>query len=54
MKVGLLEVLTFAFVTATVTVCMLNGLWPGHYSSCMAPDPYAGLPEELIANCTGW
>eukprot|EP00192_Tetraselmis_astigmatica_P006463 CAMPEP_0117657470 /NCGR_PEP_ID=MMETSP0804-20121206/5349_1 /TAXON_ID=1074897 /ORGANISM="Tetraselmis astigmatica, Strain CCMP880" /LENGTH=440 /DNA_ID=CAMNT_0005463929 /DNA_START=1029 /DNA_END=2351 /DNA_ORIENTATION=- len=35
-----------------MTAGLLNGFWPGSYTSCKTPHPYSGLPQELVANCT--
>lgn len=54
-KMGVTEKLVYTLLTAALTVGMLNGFWPRMHGAptCGADDMYAGLPADLVANCTG-
>eukprot|EP00951_Prasinocladus_malaysianus_P047332 scaffold649943_cov43-Prasinocladus_malaysianus.AAC.1 len=52
-RTSVMEFAVWAVVTAVLTAGMINGFWPGSYlGSCGSVDPYSGLPEELVANCS--
>ena len=52
LKIGVTEFVTFALLTASITVLLLNA-GGGRIGGCRAMDPYAGLPADLVANCSG-
>lgn len=53
MRLSLTESFTLALLTAAITAGLLNG-YPPAPNGCRGNAPSSGLPEELVANCSGY